>query len=319
MPDALPPGISCSVSKSAIQGDPRLNKNYRNNPSLLIQTVGHKDNNDDSRAPPKVQTAIIDVGKTFREGALRWFPYFGIGSLDAIILTHHHMDAMGGLDDVRGFQKLLPFLPGSTRPRRNPMPLYLSKLCHKELQQRFPWLVPPPPEERQANMDDSKPVVKRDTASFDISVFENYMPMHVFDNLSVTPLPVWHGADLESHGFAFTLVGKSGKKLNVVYLSDISEMMPATLEFILNKLPKTDILIVDALLWEKPIPVHFSLKQALALRRTIQPTTATYFVGMNCDSMLSHDDMNQWLKANHEHEASGIVELAYDGLCVEVE
>ena len=47
------------------------------------------------------------MGKTFRETAIRWILERGIdGSIDAILLTHEHVDAVAGLDDVRGIQKL---------------------------------------------------------------------------------------------------------------------------------------------------------------------------------------------------------------------
>ena len=76
---------------------------------------------------------IIDTGKTFREGALRWLPRLGISSIDAIVLTHHYMDAAAGIDDVRGFQRL-PFLSSTAAAattgnskdviRRNAQPQY---------------------------------------------------------------------------------------------------------------------------------------------------------------------------------------------------
>ena len=72
---------ACKVSNLAVQGNPKDNKNYRNNPSLLISFV-----HADSR-----QNIVIDVGKTFRETAIRWFPEHGVQSIDAVILTHHHM------------------------------------------------------------------------------------------------------------------------------------------------------------------------------------------------------------------------------------
>ncbi|MGK3738046.1 MAG: phosphoribosyl 1,2-cyclic phosphodiesterase [Bacillariaceae sp.] len=82
-----PDSTSCLVSFLAIDGgDPKSNRNYRNNPSLLIHHYDLKSQN--------YKNIVIDVGKTFRETALRWFPIIeGIHSLDAIVLTHHHMDA----------------------------------------------------------------------------------------------------------------------------------------------------------------------------------------------------------------------------------
>lgn len=75
----------CKVSRLATQGDPKKNRNYRNNPSLLISFFR------DGRR----YNVVIDVGKTFREGAIRWMPQNGVHSIDAIVLTHEHFDAVG--------------------------------------------------------------------------------------------------------------------------------------------------------------------------------------------------------------------------------
>ena len=73
----------CQTSNQAILGDPKTNKNYRNNPSLLISHY-----QGGATTPRNV---VIDVGKTFREASLRWLPEHNIRSLDAVVLTHHHM------------------------------------------------------------------------------------------------------------------------------------------------------------------------------------------------------------------------------------
>ncbi|KAI5475376.1 hypothetical protein MNV49_001480 [Pseudohyphozyma bogoriensis] len=46
-------------------------------------------------------TILIDCGKTFREQALKIFPKKGLRKIDAVVLTHHHADAIDGLDDLR--------------------------------------------------------------------------------------------------------------------------------------------------------------------------------------------------------------------------
>jgi phosphoribosyl 1,2-cyclic phosphodiesterase len=307
----------CQVSIAAIgeggRGDPRHNKNYRNNPSFLIHHYDNEsesdDDENDSNESGSMKNIIIDVGKTFREGALRWFPQYQIASLDAIVLTHHHMDAAGGLDDIRGFQKVV----GMARPpSRIPIPVFMSQFCFDNLSDQFPWLLPKP-EKMLHQMDDSQPVVKRDVASLDVGIFKDLQPFQT-QGLEIVPLPVWHGDDLLSHGFAFSVRGKSGKSTNVVYLSDISRMVPETLEFILQTLPQpTDILVIDTLLWHKETAVHFSLDQAMALRDKIQPQQ-TYLVGTNCDSFLPHEEMNVVLQKEY-----GSVQLAYDGQVIELE
>jgi len=149
----------CSTSKVAAVGYPKMNKNYRNNPSLLISFLP-----SDSSDPVNV---IIDVGKTFRETALCWLPDLGVTSLDAIILTHEHMDAAAGLDDVRGFQQCR-FSPKNQRLESLPIPLFLSDHCYTKLRDQFPWLLPEPTDEC------SPTAVKRHVASFQVSRFQPF-------------------------------------------------------------------------------------------------------------------------------------------------
>jgi phosphoribosyl 1,2-cyclic phosphodiesterase len=283
----------CKVSSMAIDGDPKQNKNYRNNPSLLISQCD---------ATGNCKNVIIDVGKTFREGALRWFPERGITSLDAIVLTHEHMDAVAGLDDVRGFQKYEDTAPVKYgRPKAVPVPVHLSQSCLNDVAERFPWLFPNQ-QQPKAKEPSDKPVVERHVASFDVQVFESFKPFQV-EGLTIVPLPVMHGEDLVSFGFTFCVGGKT-----VVYLSDISRMLPETLEYIHTKLPEVDILVLDSLLPVGENPVHFSLEKAVDLAKQIRPRQ-TYLMGMNCDSFPPHDEMNETLRKDY-----GNVQFAHDGL-----
>jgi phosphoribosyl 1,2-cyclic phosphodiesterase len=405
----------CTVSRLAIRpkrgggGDdgiatsnPKDNKNYRNNPSLLIHhyplsssntNINNNTNETDQTTTttyPSPKNVIIDVGKTFRETCLRWFPEFGITSLDAIVLTHQHMDAAAGLDDVRGFQtmtggrynvpkskntkqttiandqssyssdetqqKLEP--PAPSLPRLVPMPLYLSQPCHDILSVQFPWLLPPPtphvvevvPKDTGGGGGDDEntvKVVKRLVASFDVHIVENLTPFSIdAAGLTMIPLPVWHGDDLISLGFAFSVqssrrsrgrnesssgeYSSSSSNTNppptqttstttttthVVYLSDISRMVPETLEYILTRLPPTDILIVDSLLWHDAHSVHYSLEQAVELQKQLQPRMTTYLIGMNCDDFLPHEEMNDYLAQQY---GPNVIVMAHDGLAIEL-
>lgn len=75
-------GCGCEVCKSTDPHDKRLRS------SVLIEHEGHK--------------FLIDAGPDFRYQMLRE----GISSVDAILLTHHHKDHTGGLDDIRAFNYL---------------------------------------------------------------------------------------------------------------------------------------------------------------------------------------------------------------------
>lgn len=310
-----PDPTSCKISHLALAGgDPKSNRNYRNNPCLLIH---HYDEQSQS-----YKNVVIDAGKTFRETALRWFPIHNVESLDAIILTHHHMDAAAGLDDVRGFQ-VSKKVDG--KYVRKGTPLYLSDFCHLNLQSQFPWLLPKASGESiMPQQDKNRPKVTRNVASFDVTIFQDYKE-EVINGFKFTPLPVWHGDDLISHGFSFTVQPgpeSSSKPLNVVYLSDISRMVPETLEFIQKKLPPTDILILDSLLWDKSHAVHFSMKEAIELSQVILPTMQTYLIGMSCDNFLPHDEMNEYLREKYGackvDKNSGAIAFAHDGLVVEL-
>lgn len=280
----------CDVSIAASRGNPKENKNYRNNPSLLVMLEDGTN-------------VIIDVGKTFREGALRWLPDVGATQLHAIILTHQHMDAVAGLDDIRGVQNWR--FDSGKRVGSIAMPLFLSADCLEALQEQFPWLLPKSQMSNIVDVD-GKPRVERHVASFDVTVFEKFVPFTV-GTLKITPLPVIHGEDLVSYGFSFT-VGQT----NVVYLSDISRMLPETLDYIRSTLPPTDVLIIDALNPDEEHPVHYSMKQAITMSREIAPRKMTYLIGMNCDAFPLHDDMNRKLSEEYVN-----IQFAHDGLVLE--
>jgi phosphoribosyl 1,2-cyclic phosphodiesterase len=275
-----------------MQGDPRENRDYRNNPSLLIQFRDEEG---------VVRNVAIDVGKTFRETALRWMPFHNIRSLDAVVLTHHHMDAVAGLDDLRGFQKVQRrSLDPAVLPVRVPMSVFMSQECYDQVSSQFPWLFPQ--SVTFANTIKKRETVPRDVASLDVALIKDFEPFNA-KGLTLVPLPVWHGDDLISLGFAFSVANT-----NVVYLSDISRMKPETLDFIQKKLPPTDIFICDTLLNQGKHPVHFCLDQAMDLARKIG-AKQTYLVGMNCDSFPGHDEMN----ARLAKEAGISIAFAHDG------
>ena len=75
-------GCGCEVCRSTDPRDKRLRS------SVLVEHEGLK--------------ILIDAGPDFRYQMLRE----GIASVDAILLTHHHKDHTGGLDDIRAFNYL---------------------------------------------------------------------------------------------------------------------------------------------------------------------------------------------------------------------
>ncbi|KAL7435184.1 hypothetical protein ACHAXH_007413 [Discostella pseudostelligera] len=323
---------TCQVSSMATRGNPRYNKNYRGNPSLMIihqnnDTLrGELLDDDDSgtKEASMYKTVVIDVGKTFTESALRWMPQWGLTTIDAVVLSHEHMDAIAGLDDLRGFQMQPIRNPKTGIPEQTPISVYLSQTCLKALRAQFFYLFPTVNLNQFSSKVETVAVagqsvasdgtsIRRHVSKLDFCVVQNFHPF-VAAGLRMIPLPVMHGEDLICNGYAFSLNSGDGKKkTNVVYLSDISRMPADTEKFILDKLPPTDILVIDALTLDAMNPTHYNLKQALELVRRLQPKR-TFVVGMSCDLFLPHDEMNKELE-----KLDIQIELAYDGLLLEMQ
>lgn len=220
------------------------------------------------------------------------------------------MDAIAGLDDLRGFQMQPTRNIKTGLPEQSPLSVFLSADCIEALKMQLFYLFPK--EESAQSLgagektcpDGSK--IHRHVSKLDWQVVQHFKPFNAA-GIEMIPLPVMHGEDLVCNGYAFT-VADGDQKMNVVYLSDISRMLPETEEFILEKLPPIDVLVVDSLNWDRSNSTHFSFRQALPLIRRLQPKR-TFLVGMSCDQFLPHDEANEELKSLDVK-----VELAYDGL-----
>lgn len=231
---------TCKVSSIATKGDPKYNKNYRGNPSIMIvhrnsdtldgnNSTSHKKNN-------ALKTVIIDVGKTFTENALRWMPEHGLAKIDAVVLSHEHMDAIAGLDDLRGFQMRPSRDIKTGLPLQNPMSVFASKVCLTALESQFFYLFPKKNAGEKIENSSSNdkgnvlsvgetalpngPAIQRHVSKLDFCAVESFEPF-VAAGLRMIPLPVMHGEDLVCNGYAFTLDGETENKnkMNVVYVS----------------------------------------------------------------------------------------------------
>eukprot|EP00897_Mesotaenium_endlicherianum_P006796 jgi/Mesen1/6144/ME000314S05162 len=69
------------------------NRNRRRNTSIMLR-YAHPSSGG-------LRNILIDAGKFFYHSALQWFPHYGIRNIDAVVITHSHADAIGGLDDLR--------------------------------------------------------------------------------------------------------------------------------------------------------------------------------------------------------------------------
>ena len=264
------------TSIAASIGDPANNKNYRCNPSILIRYRGGE---------TAEKNIVIDVGKTFRESIIRWFPRHNVSSVDAILLSHGHADAIFGLDDVRGIQD---------RVIVEPLNVYLSKECMDTVRKMLFYLV----------KDDTAENV-RTVSNLKWNLISHAKSIDLF-GLEICPVDVMHGEDMTSFGFIF------GKRERVCYISDVSRIPGDTMKLI--KSSPVDILVIDALFKNRKYFSHFSLPEAIESIREIRPKKA-YLFGMS--SELESAETNRQLRKLLDEGL--VVELAYDGLSIDVD
>ncbi|XP_075479766.1 putative hydrolase C777.06c isoform X1 [Primulina tabacum] len=259
------PNKTCPVCFKAAEPG---NRNKRLNTSLLIRLP----------RPLGECNILIDAGKFFYQSALRWFPTYGIRTIDAVIITHSHADAIGGLDDLRDW----------TNNVQPSVPIYTTLRDFEVMNKTHYYLV-----------DKSGVTPGAAVSDLQFNVIQEE-PFSVHD-LQFIPLPVWHGRGYRSLGFRFG---------NICYISDVSEIPEDTYPLLEN----CEILILDALRPDRSSATHFGLPQALEEVRKIRPKR-TLFTGMM--HLMDHHEVNSNLVKLKETEGLD-VQLSYDGLRVPV-
>lgn len=229
--------------------------------SLLIDT------------PPELRLACIE---------------YGVGKVDAILLTHAHMDHVAAFDDVRRFNTIngvrvpcAPDAPGAFgrtfRVIGKPLPCYALPETIEQMHRIFPYIGA----QGGANglfrpqvefMDNSSP--------FDVAGFH------------VEALRVGHGFPCCGYLIEEPRVAAIG------YVSDCHDIPDAVIE----RLKGVDVMVLNCLR-ERDHATHLCLRRTLAYLERIAPKKA-YLVHMCHD--LTH---RQWL----EKLPAG-VEPSYDGL-----
>ncbi|KAI4329146.1 hypothetical protein L6164_021442 [Bauhinia variegata] len=234
------PPKKCPVCSKAVEPG---NKNRRLNTSILIRLP-----NSSGRC-----NILIDAGKFFYHSALRWFPVYGIRTIDAVIITHSHADAIGGLDDLRDW----------TNNVQSYIPIYVAQRDFEVMKKTHYYLV---------DTSGNTPGAKVSELQFNIISEEPFF-VH---GLQITPLPVWHGHGYRSLGFRFGNIG---------YISDVSEIPEETYPL----LKDCEILVLDAVRPDRSSSTYFGLPRALEEVRKIQPRR-TFFTGMT--HLMDHEEVN---------------------------
>lgn len=301
----------CAVCQDCLD-NPNTSKNVRNNVSALV-SYAHPDG--------RTRHILIDVGKTFRSTVIRQFNALGVKKVDAIILTHPHFDAVGGLDDLRDLS------PDAS------IPVYLSEVCFRKVAASFEYLVK------------TAPIAGLFIAQLDWRVVRPFEPFEC-EGLIVTPLPVEHGEpgpmlafefcqtvssvpaasasaapgavnDTQERGGAASASSSASSPSSagdrVVYISDIAAL-PLDVRAYLKAGPRIDVAVIDALSY-RSYPTHFSIKQAIACALDLN-AKRSLFVGLNhrIDYYSENEKLQKFVA--EKTRALGIeMELAYDGWC----
>lgn len=248
-------------------------KNRRSNTCLLLRVYG----DGDGAAPPPPANVLIDAGKYFWNAALHWFPHYSIPGLDAVILTHPHMDAIGGLDDLRDFSK------------DRSVTVYCDAPTLEVVTTMYPYIVEP----AKATGGGFVPTL----------TFEVITPGEAFSvcGLSILPFYVEHGDDFRCLAFR---IG------DFVYMSDVSRIPDDAREHLRG----VDTCFLDCL-WPKPRrhASHFGINDALQEVETgfghgiEHIPRSVYFTGM------AHHVLHDRMEADIVRRGFDNVRLAYDG------
>ncbi len=188
---------------------------------------------------------LVDTSSDFRQQALR----VGLNRLDAVLITHCHVDHVFGLDDIRP----LNFRHGA-------MPIFANETAWKDLRRIFQYIFNPT--HIGGGLPQLIPHTVHHGASFCLG-----------EDLHITPLEVIHGK-LPVIAYRFN---------NFAYATDFSEMSKETVE----ALSGLDVLVIDGLRFADH-PTHLTIERSLEYVAKIKPRRA-YLTHMNHEVLHERD------------------------------
>ncbi|MBT4126535.1 MAG: MBL fold metallo-hydrolase [Chloroflexi bacterium] len=227
----------------------------------------------------RTSNIVIDAGKFFYESAMNWFPKYNVRTMDALVITHAHADAVGGFDDLRDW----------TNNAQESLPIYLRETDLDSVESLFFYLVD------RRKQTGGGGVAKLTFETIDETPFDA-------DGLEIIPLPVEHGRGHEIFGYRFG---------SVSYISDTSAISESTAALVAG----SELLVLDALRPARTHGTHLTVEQAidearrLGAKRTLL-TDATHDI--------DHVPVNAELAKLKDSEGLDI-QYAHDGMAIEVE
>jgi phosphoribosyl 1,2-cyclic phosphate phosphodiesterase len=236
-------GCDCATCQST---DPR---NHRYRCSVLISTPQGRILID---TPPELRLQMLRAKVPF---------------VNAVLLTHYHVDHLFGLDDVRLFPKKLG----------GPLPLYCTYDVEEKVRQSFSYAFAP-------GVDGMPPGILPQLRFIRI---ENGRQFSLLGQ-RIVPIQLEHAA-FEVQGFRID---------DVAYCTDVSRIPDPSWPL----LEGLRVLIIDALR-VKPHPAHFSLGEALEVIARVRPARA-YLTHM-CHE-LEHEATQRTLPSNVQLAYDGL-------------
>lgn len=221
------PSIACDC-ETCLSDDPR---DKRLRVSILIEHGETK--------------ILVDTSIDFRQQALR----ANIQRLDAVLITHCHVDHVFGLDDIRP----LNFRYGA-------MPIFANEIAWIDLRRIFQYIFKP------VHFGGGLPQLIPHTVV-------NGAPFCVGKEIEVTPLEVIHGK-LPVIAYRFN---------DFAYATDLNFIGDATID----GLQDLDVLVLDCVRI-KPHSTHLGLNEALEYIERIKPKRA-FLTHLNHDILYSRD------------------------------
>jgi phosphoribosyl 1,2-cyclic phosphate phosphodiesterase len=221
------PSVACDC-ETCLSSDPR---DKRLRVSILIEHDG--------------KTILVDTSIDFRQQALR----ARIKHLDAILITHCHVDHVFGLDDIRP----LNFRNGA-------MPIYADAVAWKDLRRIFQYIFQP------THFGGGLPQLVP-------HIIEKNAPFCFSENFRVTPMEVIHGK-LPVIAYRFN---------DFAYATDLNFIPEETID----GLQDLDVLVLDCVRI-KPHATHLGLYEALEYIEKLKPKRA-YLTHLNHDVLYERD------------------------------
>lgn len=221
------PSIGCDC-ETCLSDDPR---DKRLRVSVLIE---HRD-----------KKVLVDTSIDFRQQALR----VGLKHLDAVLITHCHVDHVFGLDDIRPFNF-----------RHGAMGVYANEPAWNDLKRIFQYIFEP------THFGGGLPQLVPHT------VVHN-SPFMIGEDLTITPLEVIHGK-LPVIAYRFN---------DFAYATDLKIIPPESLD----GLRDLDVLVLDCVRI-KPHSTHLCLDEALEYIAKLNPKRA-FLTHLNHDILHERD------------------------------